>query len=497
MGRSSAGYTEIWQTLFISIMASTSHRSPASDLRDQPLPPEVSVRSDTWLSRARNYPVFSRTWLYYRMLAWSVPVALILLLGLLVTLALGGSLPKVFQVALPIAFGLSALHLLGPALAVVLRQRRYRERLEGWLLVLVLLFGAACAWATFQGVNYGLKHLLRNPDSRVVLNASAGVSNDDDTDRQAERPVERPAAQPASAGRLPASGATAAASQPATGAQSAAQSSARSGVTASQAEAGFDQQLAITISNIFNNTVLLCGALYLGGAYDLWLYFRQKKRLQEVLQQRELEQALDARREAELRLSVLAAQVEPHFLFNTLAGVRSAIQTEPQRASAIIDHLVDYLRASIPEFRHDARSTQASLRKQLAAAHAYLSLMRARIPRLSFEVSSNIEEAAIPPLMLISLVENAIKHGVEPKVGAAHIRVSAVATVGEAGQPRLELSVEDDGVGFGGSSSGSGIGLSNIHARLASMYGEQAGLLLKSRPEGGVIATIWLPLEIA
>jgi LytS/YehU family sensor histidine kinase len=126
--------------------------------------------------------------------------------------------------------------------------------------------------------------------------------------------------------------------------------------------------------------------------------------------------------------------------------------------------------------------------------------MQARIPRLSFSVESQIADAAVPPLMLISLVENAIKHGIEPKVGAAHIavKVSVIETqeTQETPEPRmLEMRVEDDGVGFGGHNSGSGIGLANIHQRLAAMYGERASLLLKARPEGGVAAIITIPLE--
>ena len=233
---------------------------------------------------------------------------------------------------------------------------------------------------------------------------------------------------------------------------------------------------------------------YLGGGFDLWLFFRQKKRLQEDRLARELKQAQEARREAELRLSVLVAQVEPHFLFNTLAGVRSAINSEPARATAIVDHLVDYLRATIPKIRRDGSSTQARLGQQLDAARAYLNLMQTRIPRLQFTVESTITDAALPPLMLISLVENAVKHGIEPKVGPAHIAVSAYQT-DNAGQPYLTVSVSDDGVGFGGTTSGSGLGLENIRERLASMYGENASLVLKANPDGGVTAVICLPLE--
>jgi LytS/YehU family sensor histidine kinase len=196
-----------------------------------------------------------------------------------------------------------------------------------------------------------------------------------------------------------------------------------------------------------------------------------------------------------LRLSVLAAQVEPHFLFNTLASVRSAIVSDQARAAAIVDHLADYLRATIPQMRHEVASGSVPLARQLDAARAYLALMHERMPRLAFavEVEPGLEAAQVPPLMLISLVENAVKHGVEPKAGPARITVSARRVV-DAGVTMLELEVRDDGVGFGSATSGAGVGLANIQERLAGLYGGTAGLTLKALPEGGVAAILRLPL---
>ena len=192
-------------------------------------------------------------------------------------------------------------------------------------------------------------------------------------------------------------------------------------------------------------------------------------------------------------MSVLVAQVEPHFLFNTLAGVRSAILTEPLRATAIVDHLVDYLRSTIPQMRGDGSTEQGRLAKQLEAARAYLGLMQARIPRLTYSVESELKDAAFPPLLLISLVENAIKHGIEPKIGPAYVTVNA-RYFDQGDEEMLEVSVTDNGVGFGGTTSGSGIGLANIRERLESMFGSRASLTLKARPEGGVVASIIVPL---
>ena len=166
---------------------------------------------------------------------------------------------------------------------------------------------------------------------------------------------------------------------------------------------------------------------------------------QALARERELAQAKAQRHEAELRLSVLAAQVEPHFLFNTLAGVRSAIATDPARASEMIDRLVDYLRAAIPRLRSDGR-VQATLGAQLDIVRAYLGLMAARMPRLQWSVDAApaLLAAHCPPLMLISLAENAVKHGVERKIGAARIDVRADRDE----QGRLRVTVLDDGAGF-------------------------------------------------
>jgi signal transduction histidine kinase len=245
---------------------------------------------------------------------------------------------------------------------------------------------------------------------------------------------------------------------------------------------------------VFATFLLVC---WLGGITDLIAFVRQRGKLDDVLRDQALRRADAARVEAELRLSVLAAQVEPHFLFNTLASVRSAIVSDQARAAAIVDHLADYLRATIPQMRHEAASGSVPLARQLDAARAYLALMHERMPRLAFAVEAEpgLETAQVPPLMLISLVENAVKHGVEPKAGPARITVAA-RRVEDAGTALLELEVRDDGVGFGSATSGAGIGLANIQERLAALYGGKAGLTLKALPEGGVAAILRLPLTV-
>ncbi|HAV36186.1 MAG TPA: sensor histidine kinase [Massilia sp.] len=199
---------------------------------------------------------------------------------------------------------------------------------------------------------------------------------------------------------------------------------------------------------------------------------------------------------AEAQLRLLQAQIEPHFLFNTLSGVRAAMLSDPARGVAMIDHLVDYLRATIPQLRADRAQLFVPLGSQLDAAQAYLGIIAARMPRLAFRVDCppELRDAAIPPLMLISLVENAVKHGIELKKGPALIEVAARRTQVED-TALLELSVADDGLGFGGATSGSGIGLSNIRERLKHLYGGAAALSLRAGDSGGVMASIVLPLR--
>lgn len=244
---------------------------------------------------------------------------------------------------------------------------------------------------------------------------------------------------------------------------------------------------------LVNFSIWFVALCWLGGVFDLFSYFRQRRVLREAGMQQEVQRYKHERNEIETRLAVLAGQVEPHFLFNTLSGVRAAMLSDPARGIVLIDHLVTYLRSTIPQMRADHGRAFVSVGSQLASVAAYLGIIQARLPRLRYEVdcSPDLREAAMPPLMLISLVENAVKHGIELKKGPARIRVQARRTAGNM----LEVSVTDDGLGFSAVGSGSGIGLSNIRERLAHLYDGQATLSLQAGEKHGVIASIVLPLQ--
>lgn len=211
------------------------------------------------------------------------------------------------------------------------------------------------------------------------------------------------------------------------------------------------------------------------------------------------------RQAAEARVAAVQAQVEPHFLFNTLASIDHLIETDPPRASRMQKSLIALLRATLPNLRDD--STQGPLRtlgQEADVIVPYLDIMKVRMEdRLQMEVDipEGLRSAQFPPLMLQGLVENAIKHGLEPKAEGGQLRVRAQVVDGA-----LCLSVRDTGVGLGPAShadhaapspsTGSGTGLANIRERLKLLFGERAKLVLSSLPEGGTLATLTLPYQV-
>lgn len=414
---------------------------------EQALPSDVSIQSDTWITRYRNYPVFSRTWFKHRSISFGIATFALILFFILISLISSENPFKLMIFGFfPYIVAIILLFVLGQSLAVWVKSQNFTQKKEAILVSCAIIFGMLAS----VGMGVGTHYIL----------ASAYPHHVNELEKRSEKRAQEKMEK-----------------------------------AASHANTTFKDSIKPTIVLIltFFPTALLI--FYQGSGFDLYIFFRQRNRLKESLRLQELIQAQEARREAELRLSVLVAQVEPHFLFNTLAGVRSAILTDPLRATVIVDHLVDYLRSTIPNMRHDGTSNQGRLAQQLEAAKSYLGLMKARIPRLSFEVTSEIADAALPPLLLISLVENAIKHGIEPKIGPAHISVST-HLIEKDDEEYLVISVKDDGVGFGGTTSGDGIGLSNIRERLESTYGKHASLTLKAQPEGGVNACIILPLAV-
>lgn len=189
------------------------------------------------------------------------------------------------------------------------------------------------------------------------------------------------------------------------------------------------------------------------------------------------------------RLNLLHAQVEPHFLYNTLASAQYLTRSDPQQADHMLGHLIHYLRHSLPQ-RDDTLST---LGDELERTRAYLEIMRLRMgPRLALQIDvpDALRATALPPMMLQTLVENAIKHGLEPKPGGGTIWILARRDDGA-----IAITVADDGRGFSEASGGTGIGLKNVRERLRLIYGSDASLSVVGNVPEGVAATITVPLR--
>ncbi len=218
---------------------------------------------------------------------------------------------------------------------------------------------------------------------------------------------------------------------------------------------------------------------------------RREARAAAALHQAEAERHLLSKQAIEAELKLLQAQVEPHFLFNTLASVQYLIDTDPKQANVLLGHLIGYLRAALPQLR----ASSSTLGREIALAEAYLNILRMRIgPRLTFaiDVPNELREHPFPPNLLISLVENAIKHGVEPSADGGSVKLAARHT-GDS----ITVTVTDTGRGSTGDhrTDGQGVGLTNVRERLAALYGGRGRFLLEPALPRGMRATLSLPYE--
>jgi len=192
----------------------------------------------------------------------------------------------------------------------------------------------------------------------------------------------------------------------------------------------------------------------------------------------------------EARMESLQAQIEPHFLFNTLASIDQLIQTDPPRASKMQQSLIRYLRSAMPQMRDGSRPT---LGQQVNLSSAFLEIMAVRMEeRLqpTVNVPEGLKSAVFPSMMLQTLVENAIKHGLEPKAEGGRLEISAEIVDGQ-----LAVHVLDTGIGFMPKAEG-GVGLANVRERLKALYNGRAELIISVPPAGGTCATIKVPYEV-
>jgi sensor histidine kinase YesM len=193
-----------------------------------------------------------------------------------------------------------------------------------------------------------------------------------------------------------------------------------------------------------------------------------------------------AREAAHANLRALQAQIEPHFLFNTLANVSSLVDPDPAKAKRMLESFNRFLRASLAATRQE----RTTLGAEAQLIGAYLDVLQVRMDsRLRYEVAFPAELAAfeLPPMLVQPVVENAIRHGLEPKVEGGEVRVSA-RREGTA----VAIEVRDSGVGFGDATRG-GLGLSNLRERLRALYGADAALLIADNAGGGASVTLRIP----
>ncbi len=393
----------------------------------QKLPAEVLVGGNAVWSRYRQYPVFGLRWLLGRSLLFCGVIAVVAAFIGMGTGVVAQDVGVAVKVAITEFVVFSSMATLGPALATAVRHRAWPLSRERKAVVIAVLIGMVLSFFIDRLGSSYIEQLIK-----PGLEA-AGLS------------VNPPTPPP----------------------------------------------LVMAIGLAINVAALVVIYGLFGGGLALRAYFSEHRRWDEHHHVRELN-ALESRvHEADLRLGVLQAQVEPHFLFNTLASVRALVRQDPAQAEATLDALVDFLRATIPKLRED-RGLHATLGQQLDLCSSYLALMQVRMGgRLTYDVRADeaLRAAPFPPSLLITLVENAIKHGIEPRPGPGRIEIDAVRD-GDA----LRVQVGDDGAGLQPGLS-TGVGLANVREQLAARYGARAAFVLSPAAEGrGVCAEIRVPL---
>jgi sensor histidine kinase YesM len=223
-------------------------------------------------------------------------------------------------------------------------------------------------------------------------------------------------------------------------------------------------------------------------AYAFFAFQRKAAVAAAQAHENELQRIQLERQMIEARLQSLRAQIEPHFLFNTLANVQQLYRTEPERGRSMLASFIAYLRAALPQMRGD----ETTLKQEVDLARAYLEVLQVRMGerlKVRFDIPSDVTALAFPPLALATLTENAIKHGLNPSPEGGAIEISA-----RVEDRRLKVGVADTGVGLQ-HASGTGAGLANLRARLAALYGSGANLAVEANVPRGLRVTIAVPVK--
>ena len=215
----------------------------------------------------------------------------------------------------------------------------------------------------------------------------------------------------------------------------------------------------------------------------------EQKKVDEMMARENLKVVSSEKQLVQAQMRMLQAQIEPHFLFNTLANIQTLIPRAPEKASLMLDNFIAYLRQSLTA----SRAQEGTVKQEIDLLRNYLELLKIRMgDRLQFEfdIEPDLQGASLPPMLLQPIVENAIKHGLEPKVEGGRVGISARRS-GES----MVLTVSDNGLGFSehADRSGAGVGLANLRERLAVLYDGRATLTVADAAPGTVI-TITAPV---
>ncbi len=237
------------------------------------------------------------------------------------------------------------------------------------------------------------------------------------------------------------------------------------------------------VMQVWSRYVLLCALFTV-----VYVLLREADESAASAQQSERDRARFVQRMEEARLKVLEAQIEPHFLFNTLANVRRLYQIAPGDAMTMLDNLMRYFAVALPQMR----AADSTLGREVDLTESYLNIQQIRMGRrlgFAIDIAQPLRDARIPPMMVLTLAENAIKHGLSPLPEGGFVRISAAVSGQE-----LQVRVADSGRGFT-QTSGGGTGLANIRARLKAAYGAAGRLTLAQNMPRGITATIAIPLS--
>lgn len=251
--------------------------------------------------------------------------------------------------------------------------------------------------------------------------------------------------------------------------------------------------LGIDIDRFFGETGFLLrvilGTLWFGFTITfLWRLYEKVVQNRAVAHQEKVRRITSEKAMVETNLKFLQAQIEPHFLFNTLSNILTLLDSDPQKGKSMLADLTHYLRTSLSKSRQE----MSTVAQEMELITDYLKIYQARMDerlRFCIDVPEDLAGQRLPPMLVQPLVENAIKHGLEPKIEGGDIAIRA-----SLNQNKLLIEIEDSGLGLLGGQR-QGTGLDNIKKRLQLLYGNKGRLLLKENQTGGLTATIEIPHE--